>query len=293
MINRISNFKIDIQMKKLSYLMLSLLAVITCGCAETEQPYVGYIVVERAVVEAAGSSTTITADTDLSSPIIMEVAEDAADWCTVSAQGKEITATATKPNTGSTFRTATVKVKCGYRETSFVVLQKYEGQEYLQYDWTKWTATGNSVEASDGGGYPSLFTEDRSEYWHSQWSGGTVPLPYIINIDMKEVLEIAKFDIGRRYYSNGNNYGTVKVLDVYASTDNENFTKVGGFRFELPWTAPDGTIVTGATNPLIPAYEEVIPAETVTARYIKLEITETNMPNNAAQIGYFKAYEKI
>ena len=36
-------------MKKLSYLMLFLLSVIMYGCAETEQPYVGYIVVERAV----------------------------------------------------------------------------------------------------------------------------------------------------------------------------------------------------------------------------------------------------
>ena len=31
----------------------------------------------------------------------------------------------------------------------------------------------------------------------------------------------------------------------------------------------------------------------VTARYIKLEITETNMSNNACQIAYFKAYGPI
>ena len=51
-------------MKKLSYLMLFLLSVIMYGCAETEQPYVGYIVVERAVVDAAaGSTATVVADT--------------------------------------------------------------------------------------------------------------------------------------------------------------------------------------------------------------------------------------
>ena len=37
-------------MKKLSYLMLFLLSVIMYGCAETEQPYVGYIVVELSLI---------------------------------------------------------------------------------------------------------------------------------------------------------------------------------------------------------------------------------------------------
>ena len=35
------------------------------------------------------------------------------------------------------------------------------------------------------------------------------------------------------------------------------------------------------------------PAEPVKARYMKIEITETNTSNNACQIAYFKAYEKI
>ncbi|MEL5895675.1 discoidin domain-containing protein [Bacteroides sp. GD17] len=281
-------------MKKLSYLLLFLLSAIVCGCSETEQPYVGYIVIERAVLDAsANSTTTITAETDLSSPIIMEL-EEGADWCTVTSKGKEITITANSANTDSNYRTATVNVRCGYRETSFTVLQKYDGQEYLQYDWTRWTATGNGVESSDGGGYPSLFTEDRTTFWHSQYSGNPPSLPYWIIVDMKEVLDIAKFDIGRRHYApSGANYATVKTMNIYASTDNENFTQVGSFTFQLPWTAPDGTVVTGATSPLIPGYEEVIPSQPVTARYIKLEITETNMSNNACQVSYFKAYEKI
>ena len=85
----------------------------------------------------------------------------------------------------------------------------------------------------------------------------------------------------------------MKTLDIYASTDNENFERVGGFTFELPWTASDGTVVTSATSPLIPAYEEVdldAPV-TVTARYIRLEITETN--GSSCQIAYFKAYGPV
>ena len=60
-------------MKKISYLLLLLLAFVYAGCADTEQPYVGYVIIERAVVEAeASSTTTITADTDIDSPMILE-----------------------------------------------------------------------------------------------------------------------------------------------------------------------------------------------------------------------------
>lgn len=274
-------------------MVLSLLTILICGCGEIEQPYVGYIVIERAVVEAAANSTAaVVADTDIDSPITLKVDEDAAEWCSVSAKGKEIHITATQANTGTTFRTAKVIARCGYRETTFTVLQKFEGQEYLQYDWTKWTATGNTCKASEGGGYPSLFTEERTTYWHDNVSKDNQPKPWILLVDMKEELECHMLQIGRRYYAkNGNNYGTVKHMDIYASTDNEKFTKVGEFSFELPWTAPDGTVVEKATHPLIPAYEEVKFADPITARYFKMEITETN--DKHAQVSYFKVYEKI
>lgn len=285
-------------MKRISYLLLSLLAFVYVGCSDIEQPYVGYVVIERAVVEAGTNSTvTVTADTDINAPLeikSVDFGESDVEWCTVTANGKEITVTTTQANTGSSFRTATVNIKCGYWLKSFEVLQKYEGQQYLQYDWTRWTATGNGVETNDGGGYSSLFSEDRTTYWHSQYSGEVPPLPYWIVVDMQQELEIAKCDIGRRYYAGtGNNYGTVKSLKMYVSTNNENFTEVGGFTFELPWTAPDGTVVEGHLSPLIPAFEEIVLAEPVKARYVKLEVTETNPPSSTCQIAYFKAYEKI
>ena len=48
-------------MKNLSYLVLFFLSVIMFGCAETEQPYVGYIVVERVVVAAAAAVSFVAA----------------------------------------------------------------------------------------------------------------------------------------------------------------------------------------------------------------------------------------
>lgn len=110
-------------MKKISYFLSLLLLALFCGCKEQEQPYVGYIIIERAVLDAAeGSTTTITADTDIPSEMIFTM-EDGVDWCTVSASGKEITVKATKANPDpSNFRTATIQVRCGYRTTSFTVL---------------------------------------------------------------------------------------------------------------------------------------------------------------------------
>ena len=86
-------------MKKISYLLLLLLAFVYAGCADTEQPYVGYVIIERAVVEAeASSTTTITADTDIDSPIeikSIDFGEGVDEWCTITTKGKEITVTTT------------------------------------------------------------------------------------------------------------------------------------------------------------------------------------------------------
>ena len=275
-------------MKKLSYLLLFLLSVIAYGCAEEDHPYVGYITIEDAILPSVGGTTTITANTDISSPIEMELAETS-DWCTVTSNGKEITVTATEPNTNPDSRKATVNVRCGYREMSFTVIQQYNGQEFL-HDWTGWTATGSDVTASDGGGYPSLFIDNQSTFWHSQY-GPNIPAPHWLIIDMTKELPIAMVRIGRRL-AGVNNYATVKALDVYTSTDNVNFTKVGGFRFDLPWTAPDGTVVTGATNSKIPPFEDVKFSSTVTARYVKLLITETNNTTGNCQVAYFKAFKQ-
>lgn len=283
-------------MKRLSYILLIFLLVATTfSCKKDDIPYVGYIAVERVVVDAgSGASTTVTANTDINEAITATVDEAGAEWCSVSVNGKEITVTTTQANPSTAdFRMATVSVSCGYREESFTVLQKYEGQQYLQYDWTNWSATGSDVESSDGGGYPSLFTEDRSTFWHSQYSEPVPSLPHWLVIDMKEDLEVAMVRVGRRTYAaNGNNYPTVKTMEVYASTDNVDYAKVGQFTFALPWTAPDGTVING-TSPLVPGYEDVVFDAPVTARYIKLVITETNNDTGMCQVSYFKAMQKI
>lgn len=280
-------------MKSISYILLAFLLIVTYGCKEDDHPYVGYITIEAAVVNAAGGTATVTAQTDIDAPIEIEVGEDVAEWCTVTANGKEITVNVTEPNLDEDIRTGSVNVRCGYRVATFTIIQQFKGQEYL-YDWTGWEASGSDVQASDGGGYPSLFTEERTTFWHSQYSPVLdPPLPHWLVIDMKEELPIAVVRVGRRHYAaNGNNYATVKTMEVYTSTDNQNYTKMGGFTFALPWTAPDGTVITGTTSPKIPSFEDIVLSSTVTARYVKLLITEANSANGTCQVSYFKAFSR-
>lgn len=273
-------------MKKISYLLLFLLSIIAYACAEEDHPYVGYIVVEDAVVPAQGGTTTVTANTDLSSPITLELAAGDEDWCTVTSNGKEITVTATKPNPNPDSRKATVTVKCGYRVESFTVIQQYNGQEYW-HDWTGWTATGSDAH-SEGGGYPSLFIDNQTTYWHNDYSNNQ-PTHWLL-IDMKKELPIGLVRIGRRAYGTSN-YPSVKTMEIWTSTDNVNFTKAGEFTFALPWTAPDGTVVNG-NSAKVPAFEDVKFASIVTARYVRLDITATNNTTGVCQVAYFKAYKQ-
>lgn len=284
-------------MKFIPYILLASLLLVLHSCKENDQPYVGYIKVDRVVLEAEkGKSVTVTAETDISESIYVTVPEADENWCSVSVNGKEITVTALDANLDKeSSRSTVINVKSGYRETSFVVMQKYEGQEYLEYDWSNWTASGSDVQSSDGGGYPSLFSSDRTTFWHSQYSPVLPePLPHQITVDMKQELTVAKVAIGRRHYAaNGNNYPTVKTMEIYASLDNDEYTLVGQFTFALPWTAPDGTVVNG-NSPLVPGDEEVYFKEGgVKARYMRMVITETNNTTGNCQVSYFRAFEKL
>lgn len=285
-----------LHMKSLSYILLVFLLIVTYGCKEDDHPYPGYITVGRALIEADGGTATVTAETDINSPIEVTTTED---WCSFTVNGKQITVTVNQANPSTDdFRTATVNVRCGYRVTTFTVLQKFVGQQYVEYDWSKWTATGSDIQASEAK-YENLFTEDRKTFWHSQWNPAT-PNPHWLVIDMKEELPVAMVRIARRVYptddvnhaSYGVNYPSVKVLEVQASTNGEDYTSVGGFTFALPWTAPDGTVVNGNSK-LVPAYEDILLPTITTARYMKLIITETNNTTGVAQVSYFKAFEKI
>lgn len=250
-------------------------------------------VVGYGIIPASGGTVTLTVDTNLEEAIVIEKVSES--WCEVNSIGdKQIRVNVRNANPDiEKDRRASVSVKCGQRSAKFTVIQIFNGQEYFAHDWAKWTATGSDVQADDGGGYPSLFKDEQTNFWHSQWSPAT-PNPHWLLIDMKEELSVGMVRIARRYYAgNGNYFPSVKTLEVYTSTDGVTFgEKVGGFTFVLPWIAPDGTIVSGNSSK-VPPYEDVIFTTPVMARYMKLVIAETNNTTGVCQVAYFKAFEKI
>ena len=282
-------------MKIFSNIVAVLFLMLVVSCKDNDKPYVGYIKIGRVVAEAEGGTVSTLADTDISSKIIATVDAESSEWCEVTTNGKEIIVNVKQANPDlKNHRSAIVNVKCGYRTTSFEVLQKYKNQSLLEYERTGWAVSGSDVQSSDGGGYPSILTSDPTTFWHSQYSPALEnPLPHEIIVDMKKELAVAKVEIGRRLYAgNGNYYPSVKTMEIYSSINKTDYTLVGSFTFALPWTAPDGTIVNG-NSPLIPENESINFENEVNAKYFKLIITETNNTSGACQVSYFKAFEKL
>ena len=141
-----------------------------------------------------------------------------------------------------------------------------------QLDRTSWTATANTQEASGegaGNGVPScLFDGKLTTYWHSQWSGGSHALPYVIDIDMKKEYEIDHISFIQRQYTW---YADTKIVEVYASVDNSNWSKVG--TFNLARVIETQLFKVSATK----------------ARYIRLNITASHR-EGAASLAEFYVY---
>lgn len=141
-----------------------------------------------------------------------------------------------------------------------------------QLDRSSWTATANTQEASGegaGNGVPScLFDGKLNTYWHSQWSGGSHALPYVIDIDMKSVHTVDHISFIQRQYTW---YADTKTVEVYTSLDNSNWSKVGTFDLARVIEA------------------QLFKVLTCKARYIRLNITSSHR-DGAASLAEFYAY---
>lgn len=271
-------------MKKV--IILSLSALCLSACKKNPVPFPPNLAAETMTVTEAAQTVTIPLDSDVRITDITMPA-NAAEWCSIEWSQTEITATLTA--NALIDRSVTFSLNSIERTGTATLIQS---GPYSLLDWTGWTATGNSVQANDGGGYPSLFTVERTTFWHSSYSSGAPALPWYIVVDMKSEQQFGLIALGRRHYAaNGNNYGTFKTVEVWSSTDDENYTKAGEGTFSIPWTSPDGTVVSGTTSPLIPPYMYIELDAPTTARYVKLVITAVNSTNNTAQISSFQVYK--
>lgn len=102
-----------------------------------------------------------------------------------------------------------------------------------ELDRTGWTATANSEEQTGEGsnGRAQLALDnDLSTYWHSIWQNGSGvrALPYEIVIDTKAEHTFSQFGMTQRSVS----FMDTKGGEVYISSDNNNWKKIGDFTLQ-------------------------------------------------------------
>jgi hypothetical protein len=132
--------------------------------------------------------------------------------------------------------------------------------ELYKCDKTGWSVEVSDETASDGGGKDKIIDNDYSTggFWHSQYSGGNVPLPHWAIIDMKAPVEVARIATQRR------NNGDTKTIQYFVGdspdADSDAWVKI-----------IEGMYASSASNHTL----TLDAAEPAAGRYLKLVITES------------------
>lgn len=152
---------------------------------------------------------------------------------------------------------------------------------YISSNADQNTGGGNQ----DGGGVAALLDTDLATYFHSRWGGTEVNEDHYLQVDMGSEDALTDFTFGytvRQNASPNDNSPHPKIIEVYGSTDGEDFsTLLGTFKR------------TDATNPL-PAYTESGASWTSTKiksatpyRYVRFVVTESNGPGTKIYGGHY------
>ncbi len=138
-------------------------------------------------------------------------------------------------------------------------IESYTTQEPAEGQW------GN------GGLAIHLIDNNPSTFWHSKWSGGSVPLPYQITINMQETCLVSQIEVLPR---GGNSNNPIYLLDFETSLDGETWEFVGRFEFK------------NTTAPL------VYPVKTTQAKFIRMIVPDAGGNKTIAAIRELSAYGK-
>lgn len=146
--------------------------------------------------------------------------------------------------------------------------------QYVKLNDSEWEIIEVSSEEAGGegpvNGYATaLIDGNLNTFWHSKWSGSSLPLPHTIVIDMKEQFSVSSIDLWRR-----NNNKDTKTVKYELSEDNLNWMELGEIDFP------------NSPNPRNRILEL---EELKTGRYLKLIVTESNNAPHAsiAQVNVF------
>ena len=275
-------------MKKI--IIIALTALVLFSCKEDEAPYYGYAVFEnnksesRILVDKSEGSSTVQLKTDRSSGTV--VPREGSEWCSGSVDSNGLLTLHYKANTGESTRIGIVSVVLGLHRLTLQVVQRTNGINHIEIvnpdekDPLRWSAICSDVQVGDGGGDNAIFDDNQTNYWHSNYST-PAPLPHWIIIDLKKEMEINQVRLGWRM-SGKNVYIHVRRVGILYSIDGTNFESTGGEIFREP-------IDKKLSSPNYPPYTDCA-FTAVKARYVKLNMTESNASNGVCHLGYFKVF---
>ena len=135
----------------------------------------------------------------------------------------------------------------------------------IKLDRAGWSIQANTEERTGegvGNGVATCLLDGQlSTFWHSQWSGGSIPLPHEIVVDMKKETTLTNISLTERQHDS---YRDVKGGEFFVSSDKLNWTAVGAFEAQK-------------------VLEEQIFSVTPTkGRYFKIKITDSYRASNSS-----------
>lgn len=274
-------------MKKIIFITLAVLTLFSCK--EDEAPYYGYAQFENGTkedklfIEQPEGSSSIQLNTDLSGIV---VPQEGAEWCSGNVNGGVLTLNYTA-NTENDTRVGFVDILFGLHKLTLEVIQRtVTGTNHVEVimpeegDPLRWTATCSDIQTSEGV-LENIFDYNQTNFWHSQYDP-KVPLPHWIVVDLKKEMDVSQVRLGWRMYGS-NVYLHVRRAEILYSNDGVNFISTGGEIFREP---VNGKI----SSPDYPRYTDC-PFTPIKARYIKVNMTESNDPKGVCHIAYFKIFE--
>lgn len=87
------------------------------------------------------------------------------------------------------------------------------------------SATATSYESTAGTVPQNVLDGDLATLWHSQYNPERLPLPQSITLDLGGVYDVSELAYQPR--TDGSLNGTITAYNIYASSDGQNFVKVG------------------------------------------------------------------
>lgn len=275
-------------MRKIIFIVFAILTL--CSCKEDDMPYYGYAQFEngasesRIIIDPTEGTSTIQLKTDISSGSIAP--QEGTEWCSGSVKDGVLTLKYAA-NTENDTRVGFVNVVLGLHKLTLEVIQRTSiGVNHVEVlipeegDPLRWTATCSDIQTSEGK-LENIFNNSQTSFWHSQYSPN-FPLPHWIIVDLKKEMDISQVRLGWRM-NGANVYIHVRKAEILYSNDGTNFTSTGGKLFREP---VDGKM----SSPNYPRYTNC-PFTPVKARYIKVNMTESNDKGGVCHIGYFKIFE--